>query len=794
MEYWLVVRWLVVYLSLFVVGLPLAAALCPRLPNRGTGIALPISLAIIGIVVYWIGHLSFGWMIFVIALFVLGCLSLIVYYRVDIEIERRPAIETAVVFTIAFSFLVAVRAVDPAVHPAGGEKFLDYGLLRSLLRASALPPEDFWFAGKPVEYYYGGHMLSTILAELTFTKARYAYNLALAGFYAMLVSAVYGLAGSLGERIGTARLTAGAFGAFFVGFASNLQTPLRGLLLVLPEEIAQNIADVGIAFAGLAVSPTRFSYWNASRVIPITPSDPDSYKIPTEFPLFSWLNGDLHAHMMSTPFLLLVATLCFSYYLTSNEKRTQRRLLLCAIAVFSGLIAVINTWSFPTVFGLTWLTLTFSPSDPLSLLPTQFADRFPSSQKWSTRELRRSGGSLLLVIPLVLVGIVVSLPFWLGAVGSRGIAIVSERTPLLKLFIVHGGFLLVFVPHLYGRARTILSRKTLVIAALLLVPIGVISVWIDFAALVLIGSVALASWALLRIDRNRDIVGFPAILLLAGAGLVLLVEIVYLRERAGPGRYNTMFKTYMQVWILWSPPAGAALARIARPSQPLSVKSPFSLADRATFLSQRPSIRQLSTLLAVLLVCTTSIYGCLALTNHFSDDGYGRVDNPTLDSLAFVETYHPGEAQAIYWLNSLPGQPVIAAAPGLDSYGWTNPESTLTGLPTIVGWTHEIGYRNESVYFARVKDVDALYQGPPKRTIEMLRKYDVQYIYVGPRERERYDHISFDRIAGIEVAKRFDSVVIYEVHQNELAVQPSNETKSLAVDRPDIEHPTHMRY
>jgi YYY domain-containing protein len=774
MEYGLVIRWLAIYLSLFVVGLPLAAALCPRLVNRGAGIALPISLAIVGIVVYWFGHLSFGWITFIIGLLVLGMGSLTVFHsdRIKTDIKRRPAIESAVVFTLSFSFLIAIRAVDPAVHPAGGEKFLDFGLLQSLLRAPALPPEDFWFAGKPVKYYYGGHMLSALLAEVTFTKARYAYNLALAGFYAMLVTAVYGLAGSLGERIGTARLTAGAFGAFFVGFASNLQTPLRAVLWLLPDGMAQSLA--GGELTGLAVSLAQFSYWNASRVIPIDPGNPESGGIATEFPFFSWLNGDLHAHMMSTPFLVLVATLCFSYYHTPASEHTRRRLLLCAIAVLGGFIAVINTWSFPTVFGLALLTLTFSPADPLSLLPAQFTNRVPSPQAWSGYELRRTGGSLVLVSALVAIGIICSLPFWLGAVSGRGIAVVSERTSFVSLLIIHGGFLLVFVPYLLWQGRTLLDRKTLGIATLfLLVPLGVIAVLVDFAALLVIGPIAIGSWGLLRIDRNRDSVGFPAILMLAGAGLVLIVEIIYLREKAGPGRYNTVFKTYMQVWILWSPAAGATLTRLVRPEQPLSVRS--SLGDRALSRFHGFSIHHVFQLFAVLLIFSTSIYGSLALAEHFNNDTYAA-DGPTLDSLEYVKTYHPDEAAAIFWLNQLPGRPVIAAAPG-DSYNWANPESSLTGLPTIVGWSHEIGYRNVSVYKARVKDVNDLYQGPPERTVEVLRKYDVQYIYVGPRERERYGRISFERIVGVEVAERFNGgVVIYKVNQSVLAVQPPNAT------------------
>ncbi len=46
-----------------------------------------------------------------------------------------------------------------------------------------------WFAGEPVKYYYGGHLVTTLFAWLTATPPRFAYNLALAGFYATLVTA-----------------------------------------------------------------------------------------------------------------------------------------------------------------------------------------------------------------------------------------------------------------------------------------------------------------------------------------------------------------------------------------------------------------------------------------------------------------------------------------------------------------------------------------------------------------------------------------------------------------------------
>lgn len=770
MEYWLVIRWLAVYLLLLVAGVPIAAVLCSRLENRGVGIALPIALACIGLPVYWIGQLTFGWLSIVAGLVVLGVVLVVVWSQDAVEIKQRPVIEAAVVFTVAFLGLVIVRAVDPGIHPAGGEKFLDYGLLASLLRASSLPPEDFWFAGASVQYYYGGHMLSAVLSTLTGTEAAYGYNLALAGWYAMLVTAVYGLAGSLGASVGLSRRHAGVLGGFFVAVASNLQTPVRALLWLLPDDTAGSIAAwLNIPIEGLAVTPAEFSYWNASRVIPGVAGDPDSYRIATEFPLFAWLNGDLHAHMMSTPFLVVVATLCFSYYRSQPTERSLRTALLGAVGVLSGLIGFINMWSLPTAFGVLWLTLLFAPTPSDSRWPTA-RERVSSlalvrrvekhGGQWLTRELSRVGRSFLITGVIALIGLAATLPFWLGPASGRAIALVSERTQLGPLFLVHGGFLLVFIPVLFDRSNVAVHLKRRPIAWGVVVGLSIaVAAWLGFPALIMIGPIALWAWARLRAEQLTDAdhskpLGYPGVLMLAGAGIVLLVEILYLQDQAASGRFNTVFKAYFQVWVLWSPAAGVGLAWLLR---------------------WRPRGVRLGRVCVAALVLSTAIYGPLALSNHFTESAPDdTLEDPTLDGLAHLDAVHPDESAAIRWLAQQPGRPVVAGAPGRGQYSWVNPESALTGLPTIVGWTHEIIYRNASVYSARATDVDTLYQGSPNQTVEQLQRYDVHYVYVGPRERNQYGEFSFDRIDGLE-KHQFGDVVIYEVNQTRIAPPNSSE-------------------
>lgn len=751
MEYGLVALWLVMYLVVGLAALPLAAALFPRFHDSGAAFAVPLGLATVGIVGYLVGHLAFGWPALLIALAVLVLASAAV--RNLGAIDERAYAEAAAVFAVAFCFVVAIRSVSPAIAPlplSTGEKFLDFGLLRTLLQAGTLPPEDMWFAGEPVRYYYGGHMLTALLTLFTGTAPRFGYNLALAGFYASLVTGAYGLAGAIAANHDAPRRLAAGLGAFFVGIAGNLETAGRLLVWAIPDSFVVATTDVAADAGLLRWTPTDFSYWDASRVIEGTIN---------EFPLFAWLNGDLHAHMMSTPFLLVVAALCYSYWQTPVEKRTRRRLVLAAVVPVAGLLAVINTWSFPTVGGVVLLTVTFAPADPATLLPTALANRL-SSRSGIVEELRRDGLALGTATVVVLLGGLAVLPFWFGSASSRAIGLFPPRSGLGALLLVHGGFLLVFVPYLAGRLSEPLEvlstgRRAAVVGGTGLLALGV---WLTgFAALAVFGPLLLVTWLLLR---SRSDVGFETLLLLAGVGLVLIVEFAHVVEPqyqgSGLERLNTVFKTYMQVWVLWAPAAGVALARLLDPTEALPS------VDTSTW-------RMAGVAIACVVLLSTGLYAGFAVPAHLNNEPVGS-DGATLDGTTYTHAAFPEEADAIEWLDDREGQPtLVTAAPG--GYWWRPQEgdgaaapSSLTGNPTVLGWFHEEQYRGEEPYRQRLNDVTTIYEGSTQEQTELLGRYDVDYVYVGPAERNRYD-LTIEANPTLEVANRWGDVVVYEVRR-----------------------------
>jgi len=767
MEYDAVVLWAGTLIAFGVAGLPLASLLFRRLPDQGAGVVFPVSLAVVGLGGFWIGQAAFDWKAVWLPLGVLVVASALAL-REGVDIDMNRFTQATVVFLGAFGLLIAIRSVDPAVDPAGGEKFLDYGLLATLLRARQLPPEDMWFAGETVRYYYGGHMIGALLAKLTGTGPRLAYNLALAVFYATFVSTAYGLAGTVGASRGRSYVASGLFAAFFVGLASNLATVLRGVAYVGHGFGGKLLIDsTPVRAIGLAIQPKNFSYWSASRVIPGTIN---------EFPFFAFLNGDLHAHMLSPPFLLLVAALLAAYWLTPEPARWERRLLIFgAVPLVGGLLVIINTWSVPTVLGLTVLTLAMAPADPWTLLPplSQTGVRSRLRDALETRlhpqtldalervgpECARPVVGVTFAAASALLILLVAYPFVTGTASSRELKFLAEaqRSTPAGLLVVHGAFVLLSAVYL-GQYATPKVRDVFIVGTVLLV-LFVLGEQFGAASVALFGPVLIGAYLL---GRTVEEPGFETVLIVGAPGLVLLAEFIYILDGFGTGPMNTVFKLYYQVWVLWGVAAGVILVDVtgvpqsvgslarwlcarfhaegtgSQPAQPANSRDLDStLADGgsgAASVGRTELVQALSILAVILLVGSLSVYPALALSEHYEE----TPENRTLDSWAFLDDAHPGEVGAIECVNQLEGQPTIVSAPGFETYSWSNPASSLTGVPTVMGWAHEYGYRDDAVVSQRAEDVDTVYLGPQDERQAVLENYSVEYIYIGPNEQDRY--------------------------------------------------------
>jgi YYY domain-containing protein len=237
---------------------------------------------------------------------------------------------------------------------------------------------------------------------------------------------------------------------------------------------------------------------------------------------------------------------------------------------------------------------------------------------------------------------------------------------------------------------------------------------------------------------------FPLILLFIGLGLTLAVEFIYLRDNFGI-RMNTVFKFYFQAWVL------------------LALTSAFAIYYVSKKL--RGVWRVLWQVGMMILVIAGLAYPTFAIfnkTNNFQNE-------PTLNGIAWIADHQPGDYAAIEWLRAnAPKDAVILEAPGASyaAYQYTGRISAMTGLPTLLGWGgHQSQWRgNYDEPARREPDIEQLFTSlDARQTMDLLDKYNITYVYVGPLERERYPTEGLNKFAFLmDVVFDQDGVIIYQ--------------------------------
>ncbi|AHG04883.1 hypothetical protein HALDL1_15740 [Halobacterium sp. DL1] len=746
MEYAIAAYWLLATVAFAAAAVPICARLFAGFPDRGAGLAPGVAFALLALLAYWVGHLRWGTT--VAALCILAVFAVGGFAARDADLpEPRAVAAPLAVFVLAFAFFVAVRAVDPAAHAAAGEKFLDFGLLRSMTLADRLPPPDIWFAGRPVRYYYGGILSVAAFADAVGVAPSYAYNLGLATFYAALASGAYGLAAAIADDRGRSRSLAGVLGVVFVCLGGFLATPVRILAGFLPASLVTEwgrflVAGIRAPTADAfreATTLAPWNYWIARYVVP------DTIVVN---PFWSYLNGDLHAHVLAPTFLLPAVAVAFAGW-RATDRRRRVALLFGALPVFAGALAITSTWSLPTAAGIGFLAVALATAHPAGSLPARLRNRVPTAGPGG--ELSRYALAAVAGVLVALGGAALASPFLLfQAPPNDGIGWLPPRSPLGPYLLAWGGFVAVFAPS-PARSARLTGRRT-ALAAVGWVAVTAVGLLLDAASVAVLLPLLAGAWYLRRTDRA----GFAAVLAAAGVGLLVAIELAYAKvwpHDPNAIRWNTVYKVSMQISVLWGLGAGVATAALLEP-----------VAGRLRGATSRVSASDVAgAAVAVLVVLSAVTFPALALSDHFGSDRVLDSGDTTLDATRFVETYHPREAEAYEWLRAnVDGQPAMVTAVGEPIYTWVGAPSVFTGIPTVVGWEHEKGYRPEGAYEERATDVQFMYTGDRATQALLFDKYDVQYVYYGPVERERYPDATFGG-PGVEQVFQNDAVTIYSV-------------------------------
>ena len=141
-------------------------------------------------------------------------------------------------------------------------------------------------------------------------------------------------------------------------------------------------------------------------------------------------------------------------------------------------------------------------------------------------------------------------------------------------------------------------------------------------------------------------------------------------------------------------------------------------------------------LLALAALFTSATAGRAAVSRHFAP-----YSGPSLDGLRYLEEQRPGEYRAVEWLRrNVAGTPVVLEAQG-PSYQDFGRISMLTGLPTVLGWDYHVKQRGNpesEIETPQGRRPHDLLEPDAGRALALLKRYRVGYVYVGPLERKTY--------------------------------------------------------
>jgi tetratricopeptide (TPR) repeat protein len=253
------------------------------------------------------------------------------------------------------------------------------------------------------------------------------------------------------------------------------------------------------------------------------------------------------------------------------------------------------------------------------------------------------------------------------------------------------------------------------------------------------------------------------------------IELFYLRDHLDGGaayRMNTVFKFGLQAWILMALAAAAALPGLARGLR------------RAGWLAQGLVWSAVAILVALALIFP------LVGTPSRLAARFPSSPAPTLDGLAFMElaTYDwqghtinlAADADAIRWLNEhISGTPIVLQSSQEFYRAYGVRIAANTGLPTIVSPLHASEQHDPDQVADRDRDVQTIYSTlDPSEALQLLAKYHVGYVYIGPIEHAAYGEAGatkFDQMEGayLTLLYKNQAVKIYQVNQNVYSVAPA---------------------
>ena len=794
---------------------PISFKLFNGLADKGFSISKILGLLLWGYI-YWIGNsfqiLENNFPGTLIAFLVLIVVSIIMIRSISftslinwLKKNFRIIVFFEALFLITFISWAIIRAANPEI--IGTEKPMELAFITSIFRSPSFPPSDPWLSNYAISYYYFGYLLVTMMMRLCGTVSGVAFNLTISAWFALVAVVSTGILFNLfflrrdkpiEIKIINRLLLISLLAPLMILIVSNGE----GFLEVLHSkgvfwEFNSNNQMVSTVWKWIDIKeltdpppllldwlPGRAGgswWWRASRVLQDYTLNGQSREIIDEFPFFSFLLADLHPHVLSMPFVLLVIYFGLSFFLqTDNYDLLKIKFIqyfrapqLWLTGFILGVLLFINTWDFPIYFGLLVLINFFQLIEGVGVNKQVIKAIFFYSISLGII-------SILLYIPFLLGlssqagGFIPSLIF-----RTRGIHFLIAFLPqllliswflitinkecifkkkfnltilvglfasiLLFLFSILYAFLPVFAANIIGLISDLIGKS---------IPSGLSSqnsassnllgifgadnfrnliqesikkfLTEPFATLILILLISLSLVGIIKKkqDNNNSIIQQNTIkslqfiqILIILGALLCLIPEFFYLRDQFGWRMNTIFKFYFQAWIV------------------LSIGAAYSIAE-ISFRSKTTIKKGVSLSLVMIFLGTGLLYPIFALpdkTNSFQNIDW------SLNGNNYFNNSNPLEFEAIAFLTQAPYGVMVEAVGG--SYTNFGRISKFSGLPSVLGWPgHESQWRGGSTEIGnRESDVKELYltsNWDYAKTI--LDRYKIRYVFIGTLEKSTY--------------------------------------------------------
>lgn len=509
--------------------MPLTGLLFSGFQDRGWLFSKVLAIAVSGYLTWLLAALEIlkftSFTCFLVTLLCMACNFALAFWQKQKKCSVFPVDEENLIFweevLLFLAFLLWTYVAGFRPQALGEEKFMDFGFMAAMMRSTKLPATDIWYSQSHMNYYYGGQFYAVYLTKMTGTQAASTYHL----MRTLVAGMAFALPFSLVRQI-----AADYFEKKFSPASNDRKQPKEnsrlkkkswkrwslwaGLLAGAAVSLAGNMHYVIYDMVLPFIKNIENDYWfpDSTRYIGHDPLTSD--QTIHEFPSYSFILGDLHAHVVNIFFVLTVLGLLYSWMkwgkYSKKETLFQTPLLLCGL--FLGIFQWCNAWDFAIYYVVICGVCFFSN---LSRFQNWKYGILSSAAQW---------------VELLALSFFVALPFTLkfDSGMAQGICLAKNHSAFYQLCILWAFPVLVSICYL-------------------------VKIFLEN------GKCAPLQW--LENTLAADL--FVIVLCLCALGLVVMPEVIYLKDiyEETAARSNTMFKLTYQAFILFGIAMGFIMIR-----------------------------------------------------------------------------------------------------------------------------------------------------------------------------------------------------------------------------------------